>query len=372
MEQSRLLGLSLSMVPGMDAGMARHIQQCGISIAEFFSLPQRELDLRLGLKSNSFTDKMVRDEAIVKAEKEAAFMEKHGIVSIAISDDDYPFRLSDIDRAPLILFKFGNANLDAEKMLSIVGTRHATAYGARYVDSLVGDLSSYFPNLTIVSGLALGIDTVAHTAALNSGLPTIAVLAHGLNTIYPAQNRGLAKRIVESGGALISEYPFGVAPFKSRFLERNRIVATLTDAVIVAESADRGGAMSTAAVASSYSRELFALPGRLGDEMSAGCNRLIRSQKAIMAGSAADIISDLGWKPLGVASAPLQKDLFPELNGKTKTIFDCLRSSLDPMPLDVIREHTGIPVSELMSLLGEMEFDGLIQRLPGNRYIIEN
>ncbi|MCM1489543.1 MAG: DNA-processing protein DprA [Muribaculum sp.] len=369
MDSNRLLGVALSFLPGVDARFIRHILEQDVTLPEFFQASQSELAETLSLKNSAITDKMVRDDALFRARKEAEFMEKHGITTISITDEDYPVRLSDIDKAPVTLYKLGSANLDAKKMMSIVGTRHATAYGARYVDTLVREMAPYFPELTIVSGLALGIDSVAHSAALNAGLPTVAVVAHGLNIIYPSQNRDLARRIVGSGGAIISEYPFGVSPFKSRFLERNRIVATLTDAVVVAESAVRGGAMSTAAVASSYGRELFALPGRLGDEMSAGCNRLIRSQKALMAGDAADMIAMLGWKPLDVAVTP-QKQLFPELNGIAKSVFDCLQSFSDPLPMDVLRERTGIPVGELMSLLGELEFDGIIQRLPGNRFTI--
>lgn len=370
MDSGRIFGIALSFLPGVNASFVRHIEANGISAEDFFSLSQQELGNVLSLKNVSIIDKMVRDEALYRARKEADFMQKHGIVSLSMTDEDYPTRLMDIDKAPVTIYKLGKANLDAHKIISVVGTRHATAYGAKYVDSLVSEMAMYFPDLTVVSGLALGIDSVAHIAALNVGLPTIAVVAHGLNTIYPSQNRDLARRIVADGGAIISEYPFGVAPYKSRFLERNRIVATLTDAVIVAESAIKGGAMSTASVASSYGRELFALPGRLGDEMSAGCNRLIRTQKAQMAGVAADMITMLGWKPLGVDATVNQKELFPELSGKTKTIFDCLRSESDPMLVDAIRLRTGIPVQELMSLLGEMEFDGIIQRLPGNRFQI--
>lgn len=369
MDTERLYGIAMSFIPGMDARFVRHVQECCVTPEEFFSLSQQDLENILALKNSSCLDRMIRDDAMFRARKESEFMDKHGIVSISIIDEDYPSRLYDIDRAPVTLYKLGVADLNANKIMSIVGTRHATAYGIRYVDSLVKDLASYFPDLTIVSGLALGIDTAAHTAALNAGLPTVAVVAHGLNTLYPSQNRELARGIVASGGAVISEYPFGVAPFKSRFLERNRIVATLTDAVVVAESAIRGGAMSTAAVASSYGRELFALPGRIGDEMSEGCNHLIRSQKAMMAGKAADVVAMLGWKPLNTSVKP-QQSLFPELNGKTKTIFDCLRLNSEAMPLDAIRERTGIPIHELMSLLGEMEFDGIVQRLPGNRFSI--
>lgn len=368
MDQARLLGVALSFVPGIDAGFVRHLQQSEISPAEFFAMSQSDLNDALSLKNTSLSDKMIREEALFRARKEVDFMDRHGITPISLTDEDYPFRLSDIDRAPVTLYKLGSASLDAEKMLSIVGTRHATPYGARYVDSLVKDMAPYFPQLTIVSGLALGIDSSAHCAALDAGLPTVAVVAHGLNTIYPSQNRDLARRILAAGGAIISEYPFGITPYKSRFLERNRIVATLSDAVLVAESAIKGGAMSTASVAASYGRELFALPGRISDGMSAGCNYLIRSQKAVMAGSAAEMIKMLGWKPLGM-NLPVQKELFPELQGDTKIVFDCLHQSSDPLPLDILRQRTGIPISQLMSLLGEMEFDGLVQRLPGNRYV---
>lgn len=370
METHRFLGMALSFVPGVDASLVRHMEEVGVTVEEFFSSSQQELSGRLGMKNSPVLDRMVRDEALFKARKETEFMERHGITSLSITDEDYPSRLTDIDKAPLTLYRLGSADLDADNMFSIVGTRHATSYGMRYVSSLVEDLAPYFPGLVIVSGLALGIDSAAHEAALKAGLPTVAVVAHGLNTIYPAVNRDLARRIIAAGGAIISEYPSGVTPYRSRFLERNRIVATMTDAVLVAESAEKGGAMSTAAVASSYGRELLALPGRIGDEMSAGCNRLIRSQKSLMAGSAAEIMSMLGWQPKAVKMPPKQRDLFPELTGKEKSIYDALRFSQQPMPVDAIRERTGISIHELMAALGEMEFDGIIERLPGNRFAL--
>lgn len=370
MDQHRFLGMALSFVPGMNAAFVRHMEEAGIGVEEYFSSGQQELAMRLNMKSDAMLDRMTRDEALFRARKEAEFMEKHGIVSFSITDDDYPQRLADIDRAPVTLYRLGSADLNADRMLSIVGTRHATTYGTRYVGKLIADLAPYFPGMVIVSGLALGIDSAAHEGALQAGLPTVAVLAHGLNTIYPAQNRDLARRIISGGGGIISEYPSGVTPYRSRFLERNRIVATMTDAVIVAESADKGGAMSTAAVASSYGRELLALPGRIGDEMSAGCNRLIRSQKALMAGSAADLMAMLGWKPESVAVAPAQRDLFPELSGAQKLIYDALRQAQDAMAVDMLRDRTGLPIHDLMSNLGEMEFDGILERLPGNRFCL--
>lgn len=367
-DNHRFLGMALSFVPGTDASFVRQMEKCGVTVEEFFTASQLELSARLNIKFAPFLDKMVRDEALFKAKKESEFMQRHGIMSFSLTDDDYPYRLTDIDRAPLTLYRLGNANLDAETMMSIVGTRHSTSYGVRYVGSLVEDMAVYFPEMVIVSGLALGIDSAAHEAALKASLPTVAVVAHGLNTIYPAANRDLARRIIAAGGAIISEYPSGVTPYRSRFLERNRIVATMTDAVIVAESAEKGGAMSTAAVASSYGRELFALPGRIGDEMSAGCNRLIRSQKAMMAGSAVEMMSMLGWQPKTVKAAPKQRDLFPELKGNEKLIYDALRFIQEPMPVDALRERTGIPIHDLMASLGEMEFDGIVQRLPGSRF----
>ncbi len=368
MDQHRLFGMALSFVPGMSASFVRHMEEAGIGVEEFFAASQQELTVKMNVKGSALLDRMVRDEALFKARKEAEFMERHGILSYSLTDEDYPSRLTDIDRAPVTLYCLGNADLEAEKMMSIVGTRHATSYGVGYVGKLVEDLAVYFPEMVIVSGLALGIDSAAHEAALKSGLPTVAVVAHGLNTIYPAQNRDLARRIIAAGGAIISEYPSGVTPYRSRFLERNRIVATMTDAVLVAESADKGGAMSTAAVASSYGRELLALPGRIGDDMSAGCNRLIRSQKALMAGSAAETMSMLGWQPKSVSVAPKQRDLFPELTGAQRLIHDALRFSKEAMAIDAIRERTGLPIHDLMAHLGEMEFDGILERLPGNRF----
>ncbi len=368
----RFFGMALSFVPGMNALFVRRLEEQGISPEEFFALSQLELSERLDIRNQGILDKMLRDEALFKARKEMERIEHHGIRTLSITDEDYPERLRDIDKAPVTLYVLGPADLNAQRMISVVGTRHATSYGLRYVDRLISELKPYCPQLSVVSGLALGIDSAAHIAALDHGLPTVAVVAHGLNTIYPAQNRDLARRIISSGGALVSEYPFGTAPYRSRFLERNRIVATMTDAVLIAESAEKGGAMSTAAVAASYNREVFALPGRVGDEMSAGCNRLIRSQKAVMAGTAAEFVAALGWQSDSVRLPVDQPVLFPELCGNEKTIYDCLRFAGEPMAIDSLRERTGLPIHDLMAKLGEMEFDGIIERLPGSRYALIN
>lgn len=365
-----LLQIALSFVGGMTPQLARRIPESGLTLEDFFEADNHSLSMALGLASGETIDRMARDEARFRAEKEMEFISRHNIRAYSILSDDYPWRLADIDKAPVVLYKLGDADLDASKMISVVGTRRATLYGTGYVRQLVEGLSPYFPELTVVSGLALGIDTAAHEAALSSSLPTVAVVAHGLNSIYPASNRDLARRIVASGGAILSEYPFGEHPYRRRFLERNRIVATMTDAVLVAESAIKGGAMSTAAVASSYGREVLALPGRLGDEMSAGCNLLIRSQKASMAGDAADVMATLGWQPETLGVNVRQRNLFPELKGDEKMVYDVLRFSAEPVPLDALCARTGLPVHQMMSVLGEMEFDGIVERHPGNRYSV--
>lgn len=233
---------------------------------------------------------------------------------------------------------------------------------------LINELAPLFPDLCIISGLAYGIDSIAHTAAIEAGRATGAVLAHGLDTLYPAAHRNLAKDILRHGGSLISEYPSGVTPYRSRFLERNRIVASMTDATLVIESEIKGGAMSTAHTAFSYNRDVFAVPGRPTDIMSSGCNHLIRKNKAHILTGVTDFIEDMNWRPSGIKMDSRQRCLFPELEGDTKLVYDCMRFRREPMTPDAIHTATILPIPKVMAALGEMEFDGIVSRLAGNRY----
>ncbi|MDE6254635.1 MAG: DNA-processing protein DprA, partial [Muribaculaceae bacterium] len=304
------------------------------------------------------------------ARKEMEFVERHGIRVYYLGDDDYPMLLSETGDAPVVLYQLGETDLDAEHIMNIVGTRRNTAYAVSFCETFIKALAEYFPDIVIVSGLAYGIDSLAHKGALENGLPTVAVVAHGLDTIYPAAHRDLARRIVKSGGSIVTEYPSGTTPFQKRFLERNRIVAGLSELTLVVESPIKGGAMSTANMAFSYSREVGAVPGRISDPMSEGCNLLIRKQKGSLVSSVADVIELMGWRPAGVAVKPKQRNLFPELQGEAHEIYEILKFSSDPLSVDGLYQKTKIHIPVLNSTLTEMEFDGIVVRLPGNRYTL--
>ncbi len=368
MDTELLHKVALSMMPHVDAALARVMSESGVSPSAFFTLEPRELSSRLGLTLKF--DSACRDEAMFKARRELDFMERHSVRALYLYDDDYPFLLREIPDAPVLLYVLGNTDLNAHPVLSLVGTRRCTPYGVGFCRSLVSDLAPYLPSAMVISGLAYGIDAAAHTAALDNGLVTVAVLAHGLDMIYPAAHRDLARRILSTGGALVSEYPVGTRPFQGRFLQRNRIVAGMSEVTFVAESEVKGGAMSTANQAFSYSREVVALPGRVSDVSSSGCNLLIARNKAHIFTSVPDVMELMGWKPeiMGHQVQVGSPRLFPELEGDSAKVFQCLQASGCPMSVDEIHVATSLSVPSLMASLTELEFDGIIVRLPGARY----
>ncbi|MDE5712854.1 MAG: DNA-processing protein DprA [Muribaculaceae bacterium] len=370
MPASLIYKIAFSFLKRTGAQLLRNLADQGIEPEEFFVMDTLELSQVLGTAKGNRFEKAERDEALRRAEKEMELIERHNIRPYFILDSDYPVRLSQIPDAPVILYQLGKTDLDSRHIINIVGTRKPTPYGVDFCKRLVSDLADYFPDMLVVSGLAFGIDATAHSAALSSNLPTAGVVAHGLNMIYPAVHRDLARSMIQSGGCLISEYPFGETPFRQRFLERNRIIAALSDVTIVVESDVKGGAMSTANTAFSYSRDVLALPGRISDRLSSGCNLLIRKQKAHLLSCAADVIEITGWKPLDLNIDVHQRNLFPELDGDPALIYETIRYSKDPMLPDQIHARTLIPMPRLMAALGEMEFDGILLRHPGNRYSI--
>lgn len=334
----------------------------------FFTIPTKDLISRLGIRNDHEFDRMAREEALANSRAEWEKIKKHGISPLFILDDDYPSKLAEVSDAPLILYKLGDADLDSQQIVSVVGTRKPTPYGVDFCNKFVDELGVYFPEAVVVSGLAHGIDAVAHKRAINKNLPTVAVVAHGLNMIYPAANRSLAKTILKEGGAIVSEYPFGVQPFRPNFLARNRIVAAMSDVTVVVESNIKGGAMSTANYAFQYDRELMAVPGRVSDDLSSGCNLLIRKNKAHLITCIADLIEVTGWQPLDIKIDARQRNLFPELEGNEKLLYEMLQYSSEPVQMDQLMHKTNLSVSALMALLSEMEFDGIIIRHPGNRF----
>ncbi len=363
--------VALSMTRGITLDVVSCIAERGLELREFFRLDHLQLAEALGVQKGyhaEFLDPSYREEALLAARREMENINRHRIKVRYIEDEGYPLRMVNCHSAPIVLYQLGECDLNMEHSVGIVGTRKLTPYGANFTRTLVKDLGEYFPDLCVWSGLAYGVDATAHIAAMDEGRKTIAVVAHGLNTIYPASHRELAKRILKTGGAILTEYPFGTRPFRGHFLERNRIVAWSTDATVVIESEIKGGAMSTAHHAFMENRDVFALPGRVTDPMSAGCNHLIRKQKANIITSAADLIEVTGWKPGNVKVTPQMRCLFPELEGESKAVYNALRHSSDPLALDELHVATGIPISTLMGLMTELEFDGVVLKHPGNRY----
>jgi len=302
---------------------------------------------------------------LATAEKEAEYVTKNNIRTYFYLDNDYPFRLRQCDDSPVMFFFRGNCDLDAAKILSVVGTRNATTRGREICNKIIEGLSAGHKDLIIVSGLAYGIDIAAHKAALANNLQTIGVLAHGFKTIYPALHASTARAITIHGG-LLTDFFSDALPERNNFLKRNRIIAGLSDATLVIESGIKGGALVTADIANSYNRDVFAIPGRPDDQWSSGCNSLIRSNKGFLTESSDDLEYFLNWKP-ETAKPAIQRTLFSELDETEKTIFELLSKEGD-LSIDTICRSLDIPVYKLSSLLLQMEFKGLLKCSPGNVY----
>ena len=311
-------------------------------------------------------DETALSEALRRAEGEVEFAQKHDISILTPTDAAYPTRLLNVcPDAPLALFYRGNADLNAVHTLAVVGTRRSTQYGLDMVNAICSDLAAFFPDLLIVSGLAYGTDINAHRAALDNNLPTVGVLAHGLDTIYPALHRNTAARMVNRGG-LITEYPTLTRPDGLNFLHRNRIIAGIAEATLVVESRERGGSLTTARLANEYSLTVMACPGRATDQTSVGCNRLIQTNSAALVTSAADIVRTVGWQVPKQAAAPLPSMFDEELNAEERIVFNTLTD--EPRHFSYIVSISGLPVPTVLSVLSELEFRGLARQLPGSNW----
>lgn len=362
--RKRCCRLAFSMIRGINPAAANAILQRVHTEEEFFTLPRQQLQVVMETKSPLFDDGY-RENLLVMAEDEMAYNDSNRIRELYFTDDDYPRLLQQCSDSPLMLYVLGDCDFNNSRIVSIVGTRHATGYGVNFVNNLVADLTAKVDNIVIVSGLAYGIDIAAHRAALNSHLPTIGVVAHGLSTIYPSSHRNDAAQIVHSGGMIISEYRHDATIHKGNFLARNRIVAGIAECLVVAESAAKGGALVTARIASEYSRDVFALPGRTSDIYSQGCNSLIARNVAHLVSDADDIIEVMGWETK--AEAGTQKCLFPELTAEEVKVVDYLREKGDAR-LNNISVDTGIAVPRLMSVMVNLEFKGVVITFPGGSY----
>lgn len=295
-----------------------------------------------------------------RADKELEFVEKYDIKITSIFDDDYPYRLKQCEDAPLLFFTKGNQLNDNKKYISIVGTRMATPYGEGFCNDLMVQLKERGHDAVIISGLAYGIDIAAHKAALKNNLPTYGVLGHGFDRMYPAEHRNIATKMVETGG-LITEFMSGMFPDKNNFVRRNRVIAGLCDATIVVESDIKGGSLITADLANSYSRDVFAVPGRLHDKYSSGTNKLIKSNRAALIESVDDLEYIMGWE---ANSQPKQQTLFQDFSKEEQLIIDAFNED-NEMNIDAICRKSGLTMSKVSASLLNLEFAGAIKCLPG-------
>lgn len=409
---------------------AIHLIECFGSAERIFAATEQELIERAGIRP-AVARSLSRREYYPAAERELQFVSEYGIRVLASDDPLYPERLKECPDYPHVLYVRGTADLNAGKWISFVGTRKMTHYGRRACEKIIGELASLCPDTVVVSGLAYGVDITAHRAAMDAGLTTVGVVAHPLNRIYPAPHTGSARRMIETGGALISEYHSGCRMERSNFVQRNRIIAGMSDGTLIVESPRKGGSLITADMADGYHRTVMAVPGRIDDSFSEGANHLIRSLKACMVCSGKDVLDALGWEPVATASAVSEQELFqlsasfqlseshrqsessqpseplfvpesfqlseplhssepfdqPEMDFRSEMkesvasssstsrpqteqerLLSCIRID-DPISVEELSITTGIPVQKLAVLLLDLELSGAVRSHHGGFYV---
>ncbi len=359
--------LALTFIKGVGPALSKNMLAYFGNAEEVFTASKLHLKRVPGVGVRA--EQLNLESALQRAAQEEAFVSKNNIDVILYTDSRYPKRLKLCPDAPVLLYSKGNANLNNQYVISIVGTRNATEYGKTLCRQLIEDLQPYNP--LIVSGLALGIDVAAHKECLNMNVPTTGVLGHGLDRLYPSQNKAVADKMLLSG-SLLTEFPSGTKPDRENFPQRNRIVAGMADATVVIEAGIKGGALITAEIANSYNRDVYAFPGRVTDEYSEGCNFLIRNHKAGLLTCAPDLAYALGWeKPGSETKRPKKQMLLPVgLSADEQQLFELLRQHEAPLAIDDLTMKANIPLSQLTMTLLNLEMQGYIRSLPGKTYTI--
>lgn len=363
----RICSIALTLCPGIGHIGAKRLVDTVGSAAEVFrlraELPERYPDIFHA----SVVTALDNPSAFLQAEKELEWAEKNRVECLTLADERYPSRLRECEDAPVVLYFKGNADLNRLRVVSMVGTRRATDYGKQFCADFLRDLSELCSDVLVVSGLAYGIDIHAHRAALSNGLSTVGVLAHGLDRIYPAVHRKTAVDMLAEGG-LLTEFPTGTNPDRHNFVSRNRIVAGMSDAVIVVESATKGGSLITAELAEGYHRDCFAVPGRATDEYSRGCNQLIRDNRAALINDASDFVKAMNWgrSEESRKTAAVQRTLFPELTEEEARVVKIL--SRDDLHINTLVVEANIPVNRMSAILFELEMKGVVKALVGGVY----
>lgn len=362
MEDPLLYQIGISLIPGIgDVNGKKLISFCGSAEAVFKS-SRKALNTIPGM-GDTLVNNILNQKVLTRAAREIEFIRKNKIQSLYYQDKAFPQRLLNCYDHPLMLYYKGTADLNRQRVVAFVGTRRATDYGRNLCRELIEGLVE--KDVLLVSGLAYGIDGCAHRQALEFQIPTVGVLGHGLDILYPSLHKKLANDMLENGG-LLTDFISGSKPDRENFPKRNRIVAGMCDAVVVVESDLKGGALITAELANSYNRDVFAVPGRLGDTWSRGCNFLIKTNKAALIQSAKDIAYIMGWDDKR-AKQQLQTELFVQLSDEEKVILSLLNDK-GVLGIDKLVIHSGLNPSKVASGLLNLEFSGLVQPLPGKQY----
>lgn len=371
-DQETLYMMALAQVPSVSqTNLHLLIDELGTATAIYEN--RKSLKELLPAASQKTLDALASiDNHLKRAEEELQFCKEGKIQCLGINDNNYPQRLKDCNDAPILLYYRGSANLNTQHIVSMVGTRQITSYGKDLCRTFVRDLKRLCPDTLVVSGLAYGVDIHCHKAALEEGLDTVGVLAHGMDQIYPRMHRDTAKQMLTQGG-LLTEYLSGTPIDKRNFVQRNRIVAGVADAIIVVESATKGGSLITADIALSYNRQVWAYPGRITDTYSAGCNKLITSNKAALLLDAEDFCLSMGWtndiRHRKKLSDGIQQELFSDFSAEERRIVEALAKA-DSKQINVLSVETNIPIGQLSSLLFTLEMKGAVQMLVGGKYKI--
>ncbi len=363
MQTELLYQVALTLIPNIGDVHAKALVSHFGNAESIFSARKKDLEALEGIgsiRANSI--KNFHD--FKKAEEEISFIEKYKIQTLFITDKNYPQRLLNCYDSPAILYYKGTADLNSSKIISVVGTRSNNDYGKSVCEKLIEDLAN--EDVIIVSGLAFGIDSIAHKSAIKNDLKTIGVLAHGLDMVYPSQNSSLAKQMIKTGG-LLTEFRSCTKPDRQNFPGRNRIVAGISDAIIVVESGLKGGSLITAELGNGYNKDVFAFPGRANDIKSEGCNFLIKNNKAALITSANDILESMGWKENKKPSAKKQKELFIELTDDEKIIVKILQSQ-EQIHIDELYLKSKLTSSAVAQALLMLEMQGVVSSMPGKIY----
>lgn len=358
--------IALTKIKGIGPKLSRTLLAYNGSVEEIFRCSKKQL-LAIPNIGEAIANSIISKSYLSEAEEEYNFTQKHGIEIAWIEDNNYPKRLKNCEDAPILLYYKGTASLNPTRAISIVGTRNATHYGKRICEDFIQQLKEY--DVQIISGLAYGIDSLAHRDALKNNIPTIGVLGHGLDRIYPAAHRELASRMLDNGG-LLTEFPSGTNPDRQNFPMRNRIIAGLADVTIVVEAALKGGALITAEIANTYNKDVCAFPGAIDQEYSAGCNYLIKTNRAHLIRHADDLSYLMNWDKEQKPTKTPQLKLIPEDMSKDEQKVYTYIKEKEQASIDDLSLHCDWPQSKLAIVLLEMEMKSLLISLPGKTYKI--